>query len=64
MNERCKKCGRSLISDELGLNKKMISRCAEEFYCISCLAEHFRVTEEQLEKQIEIYRSQGCMLFN
>ena len=60
---QCMQCGRSLTGDEIGLHKKMINRGATEFLCISCLAEVYHCEESLLEKKIEQFREQGCMLF-
>ena len=57
------KCGRDLTADEIGLHKKMIHRGATEFMCITCLAAFFHCEEGLLEKKIEQFREQGCMLF-
>lgn len=59
----CKKCGKTLSHDEVGLHKKMINRGATEFWCITCLAAHFGVTEDSLRERIEHFRKQGCLLF-
>ena len=34
----CKHCGRPVSYDEMGLNKKLIRRDAEEFFCLCCLS--------------------------
>ncbi len=62
MNE-CKNCKRALTSDEIGLTKKLINRGTMEFYCIDCLAEIFNCDVPLLEKKIEQFKKQGCMLF-
>ena len=63
MDERCSQCGRPLGTDEVALTKKMINRGAERFYCLSCLADHFEVTEEILRMKIREFREMGCTLF-
>ena len=60
---RCRKCGRELESDEIGLTKKLINRGSTEFYCITCLAEMFECSEELLRNKIEYFRRSGCSLF-
>ena len=60
---QCMQCGRELTGDEIGLHKKMINRGATEFLCITCLAEVYHCKESLLEKKIEQFRAQGCMLF-
>ena len=59
----CLQCGRVLEADEIALTKKMINRGAEQFFCLSCLAEHFDVPEENLRQKIREFREMGCTLF-
>ena len=37
----CKKCGRELDGNDIGLTKKLINRGAVEYFCIDCLADRF-----------------------
>lgn len=60
---RCKKCGRELTYDEIGIHKKMINRGATEFFCLTCLAKEIGSTEDNLRERIEHFRRTGCMLF-
>lgn len=64
LNERCRRCGRPLVPNEKALTKKMISRGAESFLCLSCLADHFEVPEQALRQKIKEFREMGCTLFN
>lgn len=59
----CVKCNRPLKRDEIALHRKLINRGAEEFMCITCLAAHFKVTEERLNEKIEQFKKDGCTLF-
>ena len=59
----CLKCGRTLTQDEIGLTRKMINRGAEHFFCLSCLACHFDVSEDILLEKIRQFREMGCTLF-
>ncbi len=59
----CKKCGRKLTYDEIGIHKKMINRGAREFFCLTCLANHLGCTEDNLRERIEHFRREGCLLF-
>ena len=60
---RCRECGRELTSDEIAVTKKLINRGAREFYCVSCLAKYFEVTEAVIEERIEYFKKTGCTLF-
>ena len=62
--KKCYVCGKSPLSkDEIGLTKKLIDRKTTTFYCLSCLAEYFEVTEEELTAKIEEFKNEGCTLF-
>ncbi len=60
---KCRKCSRELTRDEVGLYRKIVTREAESFLCISCLAEKFAVPEEDLREMVERFRKAGCQLF-
>ncbi len=51
------------MPDETALTKKMINRGTDRFFCLSCLAEHFGVTEAILHQKIRDFREMGCTLF-
>lgn len=57
------KCGRPLILDEIALHRKLINRGAEEFMCLTCLAEYLNSDEDTLREKIKFFRRQGCTLF-
>ena len=59
----CTACGRELTPDEIALTKKLVSRGAESFLCLSCLAKKFAVSEELLREKIDQFRQMGCTLF-
>ena len=60
----CFACGKKQLSkDEVGLNKKLIGREITQFYCLTCFAEYFDVTTEELLTKIEEFKEQGCALF-
>ena len=56
----CKKCGKELSGNDIGLTKKLINRGSTEFLCIDCIAEKFDCTKELLEEKI---KESGCTLF-
>jgi uncharacterized protein YlaI len=57
----CKK--KPLSKDEIGLNKKLLGRSIEKYYCIDCLAEYLEVSSELLLSRIKEFKEQGCTLF-
>ena len=59
----CRQCGRALEPDEIALTRKMINRGAEKYFCLTCLAHHFDVSEKDLQKKIREFREMGCTLF-
>ncbi len=61
---KCKKCGRELENDEIGIYKRMVNRGATEFLCIKCLADYFEISEDFVRSKIEHFRNMGCTLFD
>ena len=61
---RCVRCGAILEKDDIAITRKMVNRGAESFYCVSCLAEHFDLTDEILRQKIVEFKAMGCTLFN
>ena len=52
-----------LTYDEIAVYKKMVSRISAEFMCKIWLAERFDLSVEFIDKKIEQFKSQGCLLF-
>ena len=61
---RCVRCDAVLAKDEIALTRKLVNRGAEEFFCLSCLADHFQLTEDILRKKIDEFKAMGCTLFD
>ena len=59
----CIRCGKELNSIDIGAHKKFINRGSTEFMCKACLANYLNVPEERIDKKIELFKSQGCLLF-
>lgn len=60
----CRQCGAPLGGDDIAIYKKLVNRGAQEFLCISCLADFFQVPREEIEKRIRYYKESGtCVLF-
>ena len=52
-----------LDKDTIALNKKLLGKEVENFYCLPCLAEHLNTTVEELLDKIEEFKEEGCTLF-
>ena len=64
MKIECPVCGtRKIDKNAIGLNKKLIGKDVEEFYCLPCLAEYLEVTVDELLAKAEEFKSEGCKLF-
>lgn len=61
--EKCLKCGRILVHDEIAIHKKLFNRAATEFMCRDCCAEHFGVSVDLINEKIRQYKEMGCTLF-
>ena len=60
----CIACGKEPLSkDEIGINKKLLSEQAENFYCMDCLADYLEVETQDLLDKIEEFKEEGCKLF-
>ena len=50
----CALCGKEALSkDETGLNKKLIHPQIERMMCLTCIAEYFETTEEELKEMMK-----------
>ena len=61
---RCHRCGAVLSKDDIALTRKMVNRGSQVFFCVSCLAEHFELTEAILRDKIREFKAMGCSLFD
>jgi hypothetical protein len=59
----CHMCSTLLEKDHIALNRKLLGRQVDEFFCIDCLAEHFDCPKDDLLIKIEEFKEQGCGLF-
>lgn len=63
-NHRCFKCEAFLTTDEISLYRKLISRSAQKYLCLDCLATEMSVKKEKLNNLIQYYYESGnCSLF-
>ncbi|MBQ5809969.1 MAG: hypothetical protein IIW23_00125 [Clostridia bacterium] len=61
---KCVQCEATLTRDDIGLHKKLVDRAAEkDFMCKACQAKYFNVDIALLDKKIEDFKFQGCLLF-
>ena len=60
----CSLCGkRPLDKDTVAINKKLLGRKIDRFFCMECLAQYLDCTVEDLLEKIEEFKSEGCSLF-
>ncbi|MEG0457440.1 MAG: hypothetical protein RR549_04855 [Oscillospiraceae bacterium] len=62
-NFYCINCNRPLERDDIAVHKKLINRGASEFMCKTCLAKFYKCDVSLIEKKIEQFKQQGCLLF-
>lgn len=64
-NINCIACDKAGLSkDEIGINQKLLGEDIDAFYCMDCLADYLEVSVQDLEDKIEIFKEQGCKLFD
>jgi len=51
------------LKDIIGINKKLLGRYQEEYFCIPCLCNYLNETEEHLYEMIHDFKETGCTLF-
>ncbi|KAF5067508.1 hypothetical protein LNN31_10275 [Acetobacterium wieringae] len=47
----------------IGINKKLLGKDVESFYCMECLAGYLDTTVDELLEKIEEFKEEGCTLF-
>ena len=60
---KCKFCNAPISKDCVALNKKLIGHNVKNFLCMTCMADEFDCTEDDLRDKIEEFKEQGCTLF-
>lgn len=64
MKVSCVACGKlKLDKDTIGINKKLLGKDVNNFYCMDCLADYLNTTVEELLVKIEEFKEEGCTLF-
>ena len=61
--DSCEKKKRIKDKEVLSMNMKMHGRNTNKFYCKKCLMKEFEWTSEEWNKQIDLFKQQGCALF-
>lgn len=63
IKKTCCDCGRALKKDEIALSQKLIDVDTEEYYCLTCMADNFGCSVDDLKIKIAEFKEQGCTLF-
>ncbi len=58
----CRQCGKITDVLDRGMYRKFVSRTQEDFLCLHCLAEKFRIPEDVFREKAE-YLRKNCALF-
>lgn len=61
--QMCVSCGKELLKNEIGINKKLLGENTGAFYCIDCLSDYLEVSVQDIKDKIEEFKEQGCKLF-
>ena len=64
IQRQCFRCNSDVPKDIFGLNKKLLNRRMEKFFCLTCLADYLEVTPNELLDKVEEFKQQGCSLFS
>ena len=60
----CVACGKPISDkDTIGINKKLLGKNIENFYCMGCLADYMGCTVQDILDKIEEFKEEGCHLF-
>lgn len=62
--KKCRECGAELLTDEVAIYLKLVTRNAQDFLCIDCLGRELKCGREPIEERIKYFRKTGnCVLF-
>jgi hypothetical protein len=65
----CRECeteirnGIITAKDAVALNKKLLNRQSNKFFCAACLADYLDVPVDDLPDIVERFKDAGCVLF-
>ena len=63
-NKKCCECNKRIKHKEvLSMNLKIHGRQVDKFYCKKCLMKEFGWNKEDWDKQVTLFKIQGCTLF-
>lgn len=61
----CVACGKPISDkDTIGINKKLLGKNIENFYCMECLANYMDCSVQDILDKIEEFKEEGCHLFD
>ena len=64
-HDSCAGCGKTpLDKDEIGITKKLLGKNVQTLYCLPCLALFLEVEEQDILDKSEVFKEEGCRLFN
>ena len=64
IKSNCISCFKTdLDKDTIALNRKLLGKDIEHFYCLDCLANYLNTTVEELLEKIVEFKEEGCELF-
>ncbi|MNC79149.1 hypothetical protein D3C75_1315520 [compost metagenome] len=64
INRTCRTCGVPLLTDDVAIYLKLVTRNAKDFLCIDCLGEQLKCGRAPIEQLIKYFRESGkCVLF-
>ena len=59
----CNLCGNKPKKDHIALNKKLLGRNIDKYFCLDCLADFLNCTVDDLLIKITEFKEGDCMLF-
>ncbi len=63
-SKKCPSCGKSVNNrNSIAMNLKFNGRSTDKFFCKKCFLKEYKMTEEEYNRYIETFKSQGCQLF-
>ena len=57
------RCGSPLQLDVLSLNRKLLGADSKKLYCLTCMADLFECTVDDVVSKLDSFKREGCRLF-